>query len=69
MKRRPFGVLAVPLVHRNREGSDGRDDRPADSGALRVPAGQPIFLEKFSDAVYLAEAPEHGGKPLLVFEP
>jgi len=41
----------------------------ADSGALRVPQGQPIPLEKFSDAVYLAEAPEHGGKPLLVFEP
>jgi NADPH2:quinone reductase len=41
----------------------------ADSGALRVPAGQPIPLQKFSDAVNLAEAPEHGGKPLLVFEP
>jgi NADPH:quinone reductase-like Zn-dependent oxidoreductase len=40
-----------------------------DSGALRVPEGQPIQLEKFSEAVYLAEAPEHGGKPLLVFEP
>jgi len=39
-----------------------------DSGALRVPEGQPIQLEKFSEAVYLAEAPEHGGKPLLVFE-
>ena len=41
----------------------------ADSGVLRVPAGQPIPVEKFSDAVYLAEAPEHGGKPLLVFNP
>ncbi|HET9890731.1 MAG TPA: zinc-dependent alcohol dehydrogenase family protein [Mycobacterium sp.] len=41
----------------------------ADSGALRVPEGQPIPVEKFTDAVYLAEAPEHGGKPLLVFEP
>jgi len=41
----------------------------ADSGPLRVPDGQPIPLEKFTDAVYLAEAPEHGGKPLLVFEP
>ncbi|MBY8861963.1 zinc-dependent alcohol dehydrogenase family protein [Nocardia sp. CA2R105] len=40
----------------------------ADSGALRVPEGQPIPLEMFSDAVYSAEAPEHGGKPLLVFE-
>jgi hypothetical protein len=41
----------------------------ADSGVLRVPEGQPIPVEKFSDAVYLAEAPEHGGKPLLVFNP
>jgi NADPH:quinone reductase-like Zn-dependent oxidoreductase len=40
-----------------------------DSGALRVPEGQPIPVEKFSEAVYLAEAPAHGGKPLLVFEP
>ncbi|TQC38282.1 NADPH:quinone reductase, partial [Rhodococcus sp. WS4] len=41
----------------------------ADRGALRVPEGQPIPLEKFSEAVHLTEAPEHGGKPLLVFEP
>jgi NADPH:quinone reductase-like Zn-dependent oxidoreductase len=41
----------------------------ADSGVLRVPEGQPIQLEDFSDAVYLAEAPAHGAKPLLVFEP
>ncbi|QRY54605.1 zinc-dependent alcohol dehydrogenase family protein [Mycolicibacterium septicum] len=41
----------------------------AAGGALRVPEGQPIPVEKFSDAVHLAEAPEHGGKPLLVFEP
>jgi NADPH:quinone reductase-like Zn-dependent oxidoreductase len=41
----------------------------AGSGALRVPEGQPIPVEKFSEAVDLAEAPEHGGKPLLVFEP
>ena len=40
-----------------------------DSGVLRVPEGQPIPVEKFSDAVYLAEAPAHGGKPLLVFDP
>jgi hypothetical protein len=40
-----------------------------DSGALRMPEGQSITVEKFSDAVYLAESPEHGGKPLLVFEP
>ena len=46
-----------------------RTIRLADSGALQVPAGQPIALENFSDAVYLAEAPAHGGKPLLVFEP
>ncbi|MEU7633700.1 zinc-dependent alcohol dehydrogenase family protein [Nocardia sp. NPDC049220] len=41
----------------------------ADTGALRVPEGQPILVEKFSEAIYLAEAPAHGGKPLLVFEP
>ena len=41
----------------------------ADSGVLRVPEGQPIPVEKFGDAVNLAEAPQHGGKPLLVFEP
>jgi NADPH:quinone reductase-like Zn-dependent oxidoreductase len=39
-----------------------------DSGALRVPEGQPIPVEKFSDAVHLAEAPARGGKPLLVFD-
>jgi NADPH:quinone reductase-like Zn-dependent oxidoreductase len=41
----------------------------ADSGVLRVPEGQPVQVEKFGDAVYLAEAPAHGPKPLLVFEP
>jgi NADPH2:quinone reductase len=41
----------------------------AEDGVLRVPEGQPIPVEKFSDAVHLAEAPEHGGKPLLVFDP
>ena len=40
-----------------------------DSGALRVPEGRPIPLENFGEAVHLAEAPEHGGKPLLVFKP
>ncbi|MDT5177773.1 MAG: NADPH:quinone reductase [Mycobacterium sp.] len=45
-----------------------RTVRLADSGALRVPEGQPIRIEKFDDAVHLAEAPQHGGKPLLVFE-
>jgi NADPH:quinone reductase-like Zn-dependent oxidoreductase len=39
----------------------------ADSGALRVPEGQPIRCEEFGEAVSLAEAPEHGGKPLLIF--
>ncbi|HYX99523.1 MAG TPA: NADPH:quinone reductase, partial [Mycobacterium sp.] len=46
-----------------------RTVRLADSGALRVPEGQPIPVEKFREAVHLAEAPEHGGKPLLVFDP
>jgi NADPH2:quinone reductase len=46
-----------------------RTIRLADSRALRVPEGQPIPVERFSEAVHLAEAPEHGGKPLLVFEP
>lgn len=41
----------------------------ADSGVLQVPAGRPIAIENFSNAVYLAEAPAHDGKPLLVFEP
>jgi NADPH2:quinone reductase len=41
----------------------------ADRGVLRVPEGQPIPVERFSEAVLLAEAPEHGGKPLPVFEP
>src|SRR5262249_38386978 len=34
-------------------------------GTLQVPEGQPIQAEKFADAVALAEAPAHGGKPLL----
>ena len=37
------------------------------SGALRVPEGQPIKIANFAEAVELAEAPSHGGKPLLVF--
>jgi NADPH2:quinone reductase len=36
-------------------------------GTLQVPEGQPIDVEHFADAVRLAEAPAHGGKPLLVF--
>ncbi|WP_028748438.1 zinc-dependent alcohol dehydrogenase family protein [Rhizobium mesoamericanum] len=38
------------------------------NGTLKVPEGQPFKLEVFADAVALAEAPAHGGKPLLVFE-
>jgi NADPH2:quinone reductase len=36
-------------------------------GTLRVPEGQPIKVAEFADALALAEAPAHGGKPLLVF--
>ncbi len=36
-------------------------------GTLDVPEGQPIAVEQFADAIALAEAPAHGGKPLLVF--
>jgi len=46
----------------------GRTVQLADSGVLRVPEGQPVPLEKFGEAVDLAEAPEHGGKPLMVFD-
>ncbi|MFI9610570.1 hypothetical protein ACIHCM_02475 [Streptomyces sp. NPDC052023] len=35
---------------------------------LSVPQGQPFPLERFTEAIALAEAPAHGGKPLLVFE-
>jgi hypothetical protein len=33
-----------------------------------VPEGQSVALENFSEAVDLAEAPEHAGKPLQVFD-
>ncbi|MDT5237948.1 MAG: NADPH:quinone reductase, partial [Mycobacterium sp.] len=46
-----------------------RTVRLAEGGELRVPEGHPIPVEKVSEAVCLAEAAEHGGKPLLVFEP
>jgi NADPH2:quinone reductase len=36
-------------------------------GTLEVPEGQPFKVEDFAEAVRLAEAPAHGGKPLLVF--
>jgi hypothetical protein len=35
---------------------------------IRIPEGQPVRLRQFADAVRLAEAPGHGGKPLLVLE-
>jgi NADPH:quinone reductase-like Zn-dependent oxidoreductase len=41
----------------------------ADCGVLRVPEGQLIPVENLVDAVSLAEAPEHGSKPLLIFNP
>ncbi|WP_330249673.1 zinc-dependent alcohol dehydrogenase family protein [Nocardia sp. NBC_00565] len=36
-------------------------------GTMDVPEGQPFEVAEFADAVRLAEAPVHGGKPLLVF--
>jgi hypothetical protein len=33
---------------------------------IRIPEGQPVRLQQFVDAVRLAEAPGHGGKPLLL---
>jgi NADPH2:quinone reductase len=36
-------------------------------GTLRIPEGQPLKIQQFSDAVTLAESPAHGGKPLFVF--
>jgi NADPH2:quinone reductase len=37
-------------------------------GTIRIPEGQRIGLTHFADAVRLAEAPGHGGKPLLALE-
>jgi NADPH:quinone reductase-like Zn-dependent oxidoreductase len=34
---------------------------------IRIPPGQPMPLPRFAEAVRLAEAPDHGGKPLLAF--
>ncbi|MBP0590832.1 zinc-dependent alcohol dehydrogenase family protein [Paraburkholderia sp. LEh10] len=34
---------------------------------MSVPEGQPFRVEDFAEAVRLAEAPAHGGKPLLLF--
>jgi hypothetical protein len=36
-------------------------------GILEIPEGRPIPIERFADAVTLAEAPGHGAKPLFVF--
>jgi hypothetical protein len=33
---------------------------------MRIPEGQALRLDQFADAVRLAEAPAHGGKPLFV---
>jgi NADPH:quinone reductase-like Zn-dependent oxidoreductase len=35
---------------------------------LSIPGGQPFPLERFAEAISLAEAPVHGTKPLFVFE-
>jgi NADPH:quinone reductase-like Zn-dependent oxidoreductase len=35
---------------------------------LSIPQGQPFPLERFIEAISLAEAPGHGAKPLFVFE-
>jgi NADPH:quinone reductase-like Zn-dependent oxidoreductase len=35
-------------------------------GTMRIPEGRPLPLAQFADAVRLAEAPGHGGKPLLL---
>jgi NADPH:quinone reductase-like Zn-dependent oxidoreductase len=35
---------------------------------LEIPEGQPISIERYAEAVALAEAPAHGTKPVLVFD-
>jgi NADPH:quinone reductase-like Zn-dependent oxidoreductase len=37
-------------------------------GVLTIPQGQPFPLERFDEAISLAEAPARGAKPLLVFD-
>jgi NADPH:quinone reductase-like Zn-dependent oxidoreductase len=37
-------------------------------GVLTIPQGRPFPLERFAEAVSLAETPARGAKPLLVFE-
>ncbi len=46
----------------------GRTFKLVADGTLRIPEGQPLKLQQFRDAVTLAEAPAHQGKPLFVFE-
>jgi NADPH:quinone reductase-like Zn-dependent oxidoreductase len=36
-------------------------------GAIKIVEGRPVRLEQFADAVRLAEAPAHAGKPLFTF--
>lgn len=38
-----------------------------DQGIITIPRGQPFRFSDFADAVRLAEAPGHGGKPFLIF--
>ncbi|MBO3747850.1 zinc-dependent alcohol dehydrogenase family protein [Streptosporangiaceae bacterium NEAU-GS5] len=37
-------------------------------GVLSIPEGRPFPLERFADAISLAETPAHGAKPLFVFD-
>ncbi|MHB9850832.1 zinc-dependent alcohol dehydrogenase family protein [Streptomyces krungchingensis] len=37
-------------------------------GVLSIPAGRPFPLERFTEAISLAETPARGAKPLFVFE-
>ncbi|WP_155370048.1 zinc-dependent alcohol dehydrogenase family protein [Catellatospora vulcania] len=37
-------------------------------GVLSIPEGQPFPLERFGEALVLAESPAHGAKPLFVFD-
>jgi NADPH2:quinone reductase len=37
------------------------------SGTITIAEGQPMKLDQYTDAVRLAEAPAHGGKPLFTF--
>jgi NADPH2:quinone reductase len=39
-----------------------------DKGAMTVPEGRPFPLDQAAPATEAAEAPAHGGKPLLIFD-